>query len=408
MAGVTFEGVGKVYPDGTRAVSDMTLEIEDGEFMVLVGPSGCGKTTALRMVAGLENISEGVVRIGERVVNHVPPRDRDIAMVFQSYALYPHLSVYENIAFGLKLRKEKKSEIDQRVQEAARILGLEPFLKRKPRALSGGQRQRVAMGRAIVRRPQAFLMDEPLSNLDAKLRVQTRAEIAKLQNDLGTTTIYVTHDQIEAMTMGDRVAVMRKGEIQQVAPPQELYDRPVNLFVGGFIGSPAMNMVEATLSRSNGGYAVEAGGQRIVLDQELISARSGLQAYEGKPIVLGIRPEDLEDAALASDVPADRRIKGKMELTEALGSEIMAHFTVEAPPALTEDVRELAQDLGDDRAVDEPGTKQHTTMVGRFDARSKVKEGETVEVAVDTRGLHFFDPDSGLGIYDKEKGEEPS
>jgi multiple sugar transport system ATP-binding protein len=408
MAGVTFEGVGKVYPDGTRAVSDMTLEIEDGEFMVLVGPSGCGKTTALRMVAGLENISEGVVRIGERVVNHVPPRDRDIAMVFQSYALYPHLSVYENIAFGLKLRKEKKSEIDQRVQEAARILGLEPFLKRKPRALSGGQRQRVAMGRAIVRRPQAFLMDEPLSNLDAKLRVQTRAEIAKLQNDLGTTTIYVTHDQIEAMTMGDRVAVMRKGEIQQVAPPQELYDRPVNLFVGGFIGSPAMNMVEATLAKSNGGYAVEAGGQRIVLDQELISARSGLQAYEGKPIVLGIRPEDLEDAALASDVPADRRIKGKMELTEALGSEIMAHFTVEAPPALTEDVRELAQDLGDDRAVDEPGTKQHTTMVGRFDARSKVKEGETVEVAVDTRGLHFFDPDSGLGIYDKEKGEEPS
>jgi multiple sugar transport system ATP-binding protein len=408
MAGVTFEGVGKVYPDGTRAVSDVDLEIEDGEFMVLVGPSGCGKTTALRMVAGLEDISEGVLRIGDRVVNHVPPRDRDIAMVFQSYALYPHLSVYDNIAFGLKLRKEKKSEIDSRVQEAARVLGLEPFLKRKPRALSGGQRQRVAMGRAIVRRPQAFLMDEPLSNLDAKLRVQTRAEIAKLQDDLGTTTIYVTHDQIEAMTMGDRVAVMRKGELQQVAPPQELYDRPVNLFVGGFIGSPAMNMVEAQLARANGGYAVETGGQRIVLDQELISARSGLQAYEGKPIVLGIRPEDLEDAVLASDVPGDRRIQGKMELTEALGSEIMAHFTVDAPPALTDDVKELAQDLGDDRAVQEPGTQQHTTMVGRFDARSKVKEGETVEVAVDTRGLHFFDPDSGLGIYDKEKGEEPS
>jgi multiple sugar transport system ATP-binding protein len=408
MAGVTFEGVGKVYPDGTRAVSDVDLEIEDGEFVVLVGPSGCGKTTALRMVAGLEDISEGVVRIGDRVVNHVPPRDRDIAMVFQSYALYPHLSVYDNIAFGLKLRKEKKSEIDTRVQEAARVLGLEPFLKRKPRALSGGQRQRVAMGRAIVRRPQAFLMDEPLSNLDAKLRVQTRAEIAKLQDDLGTTTIYVTHDQIEAMTMGDRVAVMRKGELQQVAPPQELYDRPVNLFVGGFIGSPAMNMVEGTLAKSNGGYAVETGGQRIVLDQELISARSGLQAYEGKPIVLGIRPEDFEDAALASGVPADRRLKGKVELTEALGSEIMAHFTVDAPPALTDDVKELAEDLGDDRAVHEPGTKQHTTMVGRFDARSKVKEGETVEVAVDTRGLHFFDPDSGLGIYDKEKGEEPS
>jgi multiple sugar transport system ATP-binding protein len=401
MAGVTFEGVGKVYPDGTRAVSDVDLEIHDGEFMVLVGPSGCGKTTALRMVAGLENISEGVVRIGERVVNHVPPRDRDIAMVFQSYALYPHLSVYENIAFGLKLRKEKKSEIDKRVHEAADILGLEPFLKRKPRALSGGQRQRVAMGRAIVRRPQAFLMDEPLSNLDAKLRVQTRAEIAKLQNDLGTTTIYVTHDQIEAMTMGDRVAVMRKGELQQVASPQELYDRPVNLFVGGFIGSPAMNMVEATLLRSNGGYAVETGGQRIVLDQELIAARAGLQAYEGKKLVLGIRPEDLEDAALAKDVPTDRRIEGKVELTEALGSEIMAHFTVDAPPALTEDVRELAQDLGAEHTVEGAEEQSHTTMVGRFDPRSKVKEGEIAQVAVDTRGLHFFDPESGLGIYDK-------
>jgi multiple sugar transport system ATP-binding protein len=404
MAGVTFEGVGKVYPDGTRAVSDVDLEIHDGEFMVLVGPSGCGKTTALRMVAGLENISEGVVRIGERVVNHVPPRDRDIAMVFQSYALYPHLSVYENIAFGLKLRKEKKPEIDKRVHEAAQILGLEPFLKRKPRALSGGQRQRVAMGRAIVRRPQAFLMDEPLSNLDAKLRVQTRAEIAKLQNDLGTTTIYVTHDQIEAMTMGDRVAVMRKGELQQVASPQELYDRPVNLFVGGFIGSPAMNMVEATLVKSNGGYAVETGGQRVVLDQELVSARAGLQAYEGKKLVLGIRPEDLEDAALAKDVPPDRRIEGKVELTEALGSEIMAHFTVDAPPALTEDVRELAQDLGAEHTVEGAGEQKHTAMVGRFDPRSKVKEGEIAQVAVDTRGLHFFDPESGLGIYDK-RGE---
>jgi multiple sugar transport system ATP-binding protein len=404
MAGVTFEGVGKVYPDGTRAVSDVDLEIHDGEFMVLVGPSGCGKTTALRMVAGLENISEGVVRIGERVVNHVPPRDRDIAMVFQSYALYPHLSVYENIAFGLKLRKEKKSEIDTRVHEAAQILGLEPFLKRKPRALSGGQRQRVAMGRAIVRRPQAFLMDEPLSNLDAKLRVQTRAEIAKLQNDLGTTTIYVTHDQIEAMTMGDRVAVMRKGELQQVASPQELYDRPVNLFVGGFIGSPAMNMVEATLVKSNGGYAVETGGQRVVLDQELVSARAGLQAYEGKKLVLGIRPEDLEDAALAKDVPSDRRIEGKVELTEALGSEIMAHFTVDAPPALTEDVKELAQDLGAEHTVEGAEERKHTTMVGRFDPRSKVKEGEIAQVAVDTRGLHFFDPESGLGIYEK-RGE---
>jgi multiple sugar transport system ATP-binding protein len=408
VAGVTFDEVSKVYPDGTRAVSDVDLEIKDGEFMVLVGPSGCGKTTALRMVAGLEDISEGVLKIGDRVVNHVPPRDRDIAMVFQSYALYPHLSVYENIAFGLRLKKVNKAEIDKRVKEAARILGLEPFLKRKPRALSGGQRQRVAMGRAIVRQPQAFLMDEPLSNLDAKLRVQMRAEIARLQSDLGTTTIYVTHDQVEAMTMGDRVAVMRKGEIQQVASPQDLYDHPVNLFVGGFIGSPAMNMVEATLARANGGLVAEAGGQRIVLGEEAVSARPALKSFEGRKVVLGIRPEDLEDAALATDVPADRRLRGKVELREALGSEIMVHFTIDAPPALTEDVRELAQDLGDERAVEEAaeGTKQHTTMVGRFGARSNIRVGETAEVAVDTRSLHFFDPESGLGIYDttSEKG----
>jgi multiple sugar transport system ATP-binding protein len=289
VAAVTFDRVAKVYPDGTRACSDMSLEIEDGEFMVLVGPSGCGKTTALRMVAGLEEISEGIVRIGDRVVNHVPSRDRDIAMVFQSYALYPHLSVYDNIAFGLKLRKEKKSEIDTRVREAARVLGLDPFLKRKPRALSGGQRQRVAMGRAIVRRPQVFLMDEPLSNLDAKLRVQTRAEIARLQDDLGVTTIYVTHDQVEAMTMGDRVAVMRKGQLQQVAPPQELYDHPVNLFVGGFIGSPAMNLVEASLSAANGNLTVEAGAQSLALASDLLDARPGLKRYEGKSVACADR-----------------------------------------------------------------------------------------------------------------------
>jgi len=377
--------------------------------MVLVGPSGCGKTTALRMLAGLEEISGGEIRIGERVVNDLTPKDRDIAMVFQSYALYPHMTVEQNLAFGLKLRKLPKQEINERVRRVAKILKIEEFLKRKPRALSGGQRQRVAMGRAIVRRPQAFLMDEPLSNLDAKLRVQTRAEIARLQNDLGTTTIYVTHDQVEAMTMGDRVAVMRKGELQQVASPQDLYDRPVNLFVGGFIGSPAMNMLEATLAKSNGGLAVEAGGQRLVIDQELLSGQPALMSYEGKKVVLGIRPEDLEDAAIAKDVPADRRLKGKVELIEALGSEIMAHFTIDAPPALTEDVKELAQDVGDERAVKEAdeGSKQHTTMVGRFDPRSKVKEGDTAEVAVDTRGLHFFDPETGLGIYgDKRQGEE--
>src|ERR671918_533055 len=397
MAGVTFEDVSKIYTDGTRAVSDMDLEIEDGEFMVLVGPSGCGKTTALRMVAGLEDISEGQIRIGERVVNHMPARDRDIAMVFQSYALYPHLSVYENIAFGLRL-----DEVDKRVREAARILDLEPFLKRKPRALSGGQRQRVAMGRAIVRQPQAFLMDEPLSNLDAKLRVQMRAEIARLQDDLGVTTIYVTHDQIEALTMGDRVAVMRKGELQQVAHPQELYDRPVNLFVGGFSGPPAMNMVEATLHRANGGLSAELGSQRVALGEETLSARPALRAFEGRTVILGIRPEDLEDAALESDAPDDRRLRGKVELREALGAEIMVHFTVDATPALTEDVRELAQDVGDERAVQQDAAVSETTMVGRFGARSEVEEGETADVVVDTRALHFFDPDTSSGIYEDE------
>src|SRR5712691_8780328 len=273
MAGVSLEQVSKIYPDGTRAVNSIDLGIPDGEFMVLVGPSGCGKTTALRMVAGLEDISEGTLRIGERVVNHVPSRDRDIAMVFQSYALYPHLSVYENIAFGLRIKKVPKQEIEKRVNDAARILGLDPFLQRKPRALSGGQRQRVAMGRAIVREPAVFLLDEPLSNLDAKLRVQMRAEVSRIQRRLGVTTIYVTHDQVEAMTMGDRVAVMRKGQLQQVADPQTLYDKPVNLFVGGFIGSPSMNMVEATLTQENGGLVANVGAQKLLIDPQEIAAR---------------------------------------------------------------------------------------------------------------------------------------
>ena len=398
MAAVSFDGVTKTYADGTTAVSDLDLEVDDGEFMVLVGPSGCGKTTALRMVAGLEEISRGVLKIGERVVNHVPSRDRDIAMVFQSYALYPHLSVYDNIAFGLKIKHVPKDEIERRVQNAARVLDLEPYLKRKPKALSGGQRQRVAMGRAIVRQPAAFLMDEPLSNLDAKLRVQTRAEIAALQRELGVTTIYVTHDQVEAMTMGDRVAVMRKGELQQVAPPQELYDRPVNLFVGGFIGSPAMNMVEATLERRNGGLVADLGTQSITLGDETLSQRRGLRQYEGREVVLGIRPEDLEDIALSSDTPAGHRLRGDVQLTEALGSEIMVHFSMDARPAVTDEVRELAEDAGDDRVPQKHD--EQVTLVGRFSARSRVRNGDAVEVAVDTRALHFFDPDTGLGIYD--------
>jgi multiple sugar transport system ATP-binding protein len=400
LATVQFDKVAKIYPDGTRAVNDLALEIGDGEFMVLVGPSGCGKTTALRMVAGLESISEGVLRIGERVVNHVPARARDIAMVFQSYALYPHLSVYDNIAFGLRVKKVPKDEIDRRVKEAARILDLEPFLKRKPRALSGGQRQRVAMGRAIVRQPQAFLMDEPLSNLDAKLRVQMRAEIARLQNDLGVTTIYVTHDQTEAMTMGDRVAVMRKGELQQVAEPQELYDRPLNLFVGGFIGSPAMNMVEATVTRQNGAFVATIGDRSIPLGEELLARRPALRELDGRPVIVGIRPEHLEDAALVPDAPPDQRLRGTVELREALGSEVMVHFTVEAKPALTEEVRELAEDMDTAIARELDDAAAHTTMVGRFGARSQLRVGEVGEIVVDASALHFFDPETGLGIHD--------
>jgi multiple sugar transport system ATP-binding protein len=400
VAGVTFSGVGKVYPDGTRAVSGMDLEIADGEFMVLVGPSGCGKTTALRMVAGLEEISEGVIKIGDRVVNHVPARDRDIAMVFQSYALYPHLTVYDNIAFGLRLRKMPKDEIDKRVKDAARILGLEEFLDRKPRALSGGQRQRVAMGRAIVREPQAYLMDEPLSNLDAKLRVHMRAEIASIQDRLGVTTIYVTHDQVEAMTMGDRVAVMRKGEIQQVAAPQELYERPVNLFVAGFIGSPAMNLVEATIDRRNGSFVALVGNQTLTLGDDVVKARPAIERYAGKKVVLGIRPESLEDASLAPEIPEDRHIKGVLVLREPLGSEIIAHFEVDAPPALTEDVRELARDVGHEGTVQAPSEGDtKTTLVGRFGPRSRVRSGDVIDVAVDTNAVHLFDLETSEGIY---------
>ena len=404
MAAVAFDDVSKVYPDGTTAVSSLDFEVADGEFMVLVGPSGCGKTTALRMVAGLEEISGGTVRIGERAVNNVPSRDRDIAMVFQSYALYPHLSVRDNIAFGLKLKKVPKDEIERRVGDAARLLDLEAFLDRKPKALSGGQRQRVAMGRAIVREPQAFLMDEPLSNLDAKLRVQMRAEIARLQQNLGVTTIYVTHDQVEAMTMGDRVAVMRKGKLQQVATPQELYDTPVNLFVGGFIGSPSMNMLEGTLEGSGRELSVRLGAHVLTLDPALLDARPDLEGYGGKPLVVGIRPEDLEDAEIAGETPQGRTLTGAVELREALGSEIMVHLGIDAPAAVTDEVRELAADAG----VSAPGQADRTTIVGRFSARSRVTPKDEIEAVVDTRFLHFFDPETGLGIYGAQtKGTTP-
>jgi len=335
MAQVAFERVSKIYPDGTRAVNDINLEIDDGEFMVLVGPSGCGKTTALRMVAGLEEISEGVLKIGERVVNHVPSRDRDIAMVFQSYALYPHLSVYENIAFGLRLKKMSKAEIEQRVERASQLLGLTDYLKRKPRALSGGQRQRVAMGRAIVREPKAFLMDEPLSNLDAKLRVQMRAEIARIQQALKVTTVYVTHDQVEAMTMGHRVAVMRDGELQQVDTPQRLYDAPANLFVASFVGSPPMNLFEAVVERDDSRLVCRIGETELELPADVAAERPALADYSGRPVAVGIRPEDVpwieEDgvASLPWAPEAEVRILRVPPFAQGIARKAVEEFTIE-------------------------------------------------------------------------------
>jgi multiple sugar transport system ATP-binding protein len=402
MAQIVLEDVWKVYADGTEAVRSLDLHIEDGEFMVLVGPSGCGKTTALRMVAGLEAITKGEVRIGDRVVNDVPPKERDIAMVFQNYALYPHMSVYDNMAFGLKLQKVAKPEIDKRVRDAAHILGLDELLDRKPRALSGGQRQRVAMGRAIVRKPQAFLMDEPLSNLDAKLRVQMRAEIARLQHELDVTTIYVTHDQIEAMTMGDRVAVIRKGMLQQVDNPQRLYERPRNIFVAGFIGSPAMNLLEASLARSNGSLVVHLGDLRLPVPAEVLAERPALAAYDGRKVVVGIRPEDMEDAALVADAPADRRMPATVELREALGSDVVIHFTIAAPPAVGDDVRELAVDVGKEvlEKVEKTAARGEASVIARLNPRTHVQKGDRIELVVDTARLHFFDPDDGSGVYD--------
>ena len=399
MAEIVLDEVWKIYADGTEAVRDLNLDIKDGEFMVLVGPSGCGKTTALRMVAGLEAISKGSVQIAGRKVNAVPPKDRDIAMVFQDYALYPHMSVYDNMAFGLKIQKVPKTEIDKRVRDAAEILALGDFLARKPKALSGGQRQRVAMGRAIVRHPQAFLMDEPLSNLDAKLRVQMRAEIAHVQHQLGVTTIYVTHDQVEAMTMGDRVAVIRKGVLQQADTPQYLYEHPVNLFVAGFIGSPAMNLVEANLSGSDGTMAVEVAGFKLSIPEDAVAARPALRQYKDRKIVLGIRPEDMEDASLISDAPSDRRISATVDLSEALGSDVVAHFRINAPQAITEDVKELAADVGQE--VTEG--RGESSVVARLNPRTRARQGEKIELIVDTARLHFFDPDNGAGIYEEKK-----
>ena len=389
MATVVLDKVNKIYDNGFHAIHDLSLDIADGEFLVLVGPSGCGKSTALRMVAGLESITSGELRIGDRVVNDVEPKDRDIAMVFQNYALYPHMTVYDNIGFALKLARVPRDEIDSRVRKAAAILELEPYLDRKPGQLSGGQRQRVAMGRAIVRQPAAFLMDEPLSNLDAKLRVQMRAEIARLQRDLGVTTIYVTHDQVEAMTMGDRVAVLKAGYLQQVDTPQNLYETPKNVFVGAFIGSPSMNLYDAGLTITDGGGDLAIGSQHVSLPASIFEQRPALRGYDGKRLVIGIRPQDFEDPAIAK-TPEDRRIKGTVRLVEALGAELMVHFSIDARRV----------DSGDPDAPDVAEGVGVANSVARFDPRSRVRVDDDIEIAVNVDALHFFDAQTHNAIWD--------
>jgi multiple sugar transport system ATP-binding protein len=390
MAEIEFDDVTKRYPDGFEAVKHMDLEIADGEFVILVGPSGCGKSTALRMIAGLEDISEGDLKIGGEVVNDLAPKDRDIAMVFQNYALYPHMSVRENMGFALKLRKEKPEEINRRVSEAAKILDLEPHLDRKPANLSGGQRQRVAMGRAIVREPKAFLMDEPLSNLDAKLRVEMRAAVSRLQQRLGTTTVYVTHDQTEAMTLGERVAVMRAGLLQQVASPRELYDDPRNLFVAGFIGSPAMNFFGGQIENDS----IKTPMGAIPLADEL---RRSLQEHgsSARSVIVGIRPEDFEDAKFAPEGHEGWTFDATIELTESMGSEIYAHFDFEGEGVEAEELRELQEDAGTSD-VPQSGTSGHA--VARVDAGSDVRPGTRTRLWLDVRKLHLFDPSDGSSM----------
>jgi multiple sugar transport system ATP-binding protein len=409
MAEVTLEEVTKVFGEDVVAVDKMNLDIPDGEFVVFVGPSGCGKSTALRMIAGLEDISAGKVFIGDQVVNELPPRQRDIAMVFQNYALYPHMNVRENMGFALKLRKMDKSEIDRRVDEAARILSIERFLDRKPKALSGGQRQRVALGRAIVREPKAFLMDEPLSNLDAKLRVQMRTEIAKLHNRIGTTSIYVTHDQTEAMTMADRIVVLRDGKVQQIATPQVMYDQPDNVFVAGFIGSPAMNFIAAHLEKSNGGHEVVFGNSRLSLTQEELGrARErgyDPESYTGKEVVLGIRPEHIEDAGTeAAEAIGGSEGANTMDVEpqviESMGSEKYLYFEVGGEQAAH--LQSLG-DMTDDEAPEDNGggsaDESGEMMVARVSAESTSKEGQQMRLVIDSSKVKLFDPESEEAIF---------
>jgi len=396
MAQITLDEVDKTFGRGVKAVNHLSLEVQDGEFMVLVGPSGCGKSTALRIIAGLEEVSHGTIRIGDRVVNGVPPKDRDIAMIFQNYALYPQMTVAQNLAFGLRMRKTPKKEIERRVRNAASILGLEPLLARRPAALSGGQRQRVAMGRAIVREPQAFLMDEPLSNLDAKLRVGVRASLVELHERLHVTTVYVTHDQVEAMTLGHRVCVLRDGMLQQVDTPQNLFDHPVNLFVGGFIGSPSMNIVKAGVISGDDGMAVTFAGHRLPVPEEVVRASSGIEAYVGRDVILGIRPSDFEDARLADE--SWPRMPVVTHMTEALGSEIHVIFAIDAPPVEHKDLADLVPEKEEEEGSASSLYGGKSLWTARVNARSTVRIGDRIELAVDTRNLHFFDPDSGLAI----------